>query len=302
MQPLGAITPMVTPTTDDLSDVKTDALESFTKFLVDGGSHVLFPCGSLGEFSSLSREQRKAVIETVVANSADVPVLAGCGGTSLDEVRRLIDDAAGVGADAAVVVTPYYLNDGDAGLVDFYNHVVADSDLPIILYNIPSLADTQLSVEAVAELAEHEEVIGIKDSTGDIIYHHELIDSTPDSFFVLQGMAELAISSLDLGADGFVAGPANVYPDAVSSIYDSFDRGDRQQAIDLWRNVSNPIVAATRPLPTATGLKYLLQRRGRDVGDPLPPLSKPSSDDQKRLDDCHRKVSRRYTEMSPTLD
>lgn len=302
MQPLGAITPMVTPTTSDSSEVDTEALESFTSFLIEGGTHVLFPCGSLGEFSSLSREQRFTVIETVVDQSDDVPVVAGCGGTSLVEVNQLVEDAARAGADAAVVVTPYYLNDGDRGLVDFYNRVVEETPLPILLYNIPSLADTKLSVDAVSQLAAHDEVIGIKDSTGDIIYHHQLIESTPDSFFVLQGMAELAISSLDLGADGFVAGPANVYPDAVSSIYDFFSQGDRQKAVDFWQNISNPIVAATKPIPTATGLKYLLRCRGRDVGDPLPPLARVSEQDKERLDDCHRRTSRRYSEMRSQLE
>lgn len=302
MQPSGAITPMVTPTTDDLSNVDTESLASFTMSLVEGGSHVLFPCGSLGEFSSLSREQRSVVIKTVVDHAADVPVLAGCGGTSYDEVDQLIEDAAVAGADAAVVVTPYYLNDGDDGLIDFYNRIIENSALPIILYNIPSLAGVQLSVQAVVELASNDEVIGVKDSTGDIIYHQRLVESTPDSFLVLQGMAELAISSLDLGADGFVAGPANVYPDALSAVYEDFRQGNRQRAVELWQNVSNPIVAATKPLPTATGLKYLLQCRDRGVGDPLPPLSPPSQQDRQRLDECYREVSHRYQDVGATIE
>lgn len=281
---------MVTPTVNGTSDVDRGTLESFTEFLIDGNVHALFPCGSLGEFSSLTRAQRSTVIATVVENADDTPVLAGCGGTSVGEVRELISDAADSGADAAVVVTPYYLDATDEGLMNFYERLLTDTSLPIILYDIPALTGIQLSVDTVAELAAHPDVIGIKDSTGDFSRHQQLIEETPGSFSVLQGSAELAITSLDVGADGFVAGPANVYPKALSKTYEAYRRGDRNQAIELWQNVSNPIVAATKHLPTAVGLRYLLRCRGRGVGDPLPPLSGPSKAHRDRLDECHRRV------------
>lgn len=290
MQISGVIPPMVTPTTDDRSEVDRDTLGSFTEFLVDGEVDALFPCGSIGEFSSLTNEQRLDVIETVVANSGDCPVLAGCGGTSVGEVKNLIADADYAGADAAVVVTPYYLAGTDDGLVDFYDRLAEDSALPIVLYDIPSLTGTNLSVDVVADLASRENIVGIKDSTGDIIHHQRIIESTPESFQTLQGMAELAVSSLDIGADGFVAGPANVYPEPVSKIYEAHQRGDRESAIRRWQSVSNPVVTATRPLATSAGLKYLLHCQGRDVGDPLPPLSPPTEADKARLDRCHERV------------
>lgn len=290
MEISGVIPPMVTPTTADRSEVDKEALSSFTEFLVDGGVDALFPCGSIGEFSSLTYVQRRNVIETVVENSGDLPVLAGCGGTSVGEVRNLIADTDNAGADAAVVVTPYYLPGTDDGFVDFYTRLAEESPLPIILYDIPSLTGSSLSVDVVAELATHENVVGIKDSTGDIIHHQRLIESTPESFQTLQGMAELAVSSLDIGADGFVAGPANVYPEPISDIYKAHQRGNRESAVRRWQTISNPIVTATRPLATSVGLKYLLRCRGRDVGGPFPPLSPPTPAARDRLDDCHKKV------------
>lgn len=101
----GAISPLVTSTVEDRSEVKTEALNSFTRFLVDGDVHAFFPCRSIGGFSSLTRAQRKTVIETAVDNAGDTPVFAGCGGASIGEVRGLIADAATAGADMAVVVT-----------------------------------------------------------------------------------------------------------------------------------------------------------------------------------------------------
>lgn len=290
MQVSGVIPPMVTPTTDDRSGVNTETLASFTEFLVDGQVDALFPCGSIGEFSSLTYEQRLDVIETVVEHAGDLPVLAGCGGTSVGEVRNLIADAEYTGADAAVVVTPYYLTGPDDGLVEFYDRLAEDSPLPIILYDIPSLTGNSLSVDVVSELATRENIVGLKDSTGDIIHHQQIIESTPDEFQTLQGMAELAVSAMDVGADGFVAGPANVYPEPVAEIYEAHQGGNREEAVKRWQNVSNPIVTATRPLATSVGLKYLLQRRGRDVGGPLPPLSLPTQTDRDRLDKCHSQV------------
>jgi len=295
MEISGAIPPLVTPTTDDRSGVDTEALNSFTRFLVEKGVHALFPCGSIGEFPSLTRAQRQTVIETVADNAGETPVLAGCGGTSITEVSEFIGDAAAAGADAAVVVTPYYLDATTDGLVTFYERIVADTQLPILLYDIPSLTGNSLSVEAVETLATQADIVGIKDSTGDFTHHQELIESTPESFQVLQGLAELAIPALDVGADGFVAGPANVFPHAVSLTYDAYRRGNRERAVELWQTVMNPVVAATKPLPTAAGLKYLLQCHGRAVGEPLPPLSLPSSTQCDRLQRCHDRVTK-YTQ------
>lgn len=288
----GVIPPMVTPTTDNTSDVDTEALVSFTKFLVDGGVHGVFPCGSIGEFTSLTREQRSTVIETVARNSGDLPVIAGCGGTSVPVVSDLIADAAGKGADAAVVVTPYYLQSTGDGLETFYTRLIENTPLPIILYEIPSRTGNRLSIDVISKLADFPDVIGIKDSTGDVTRYQRLIESTPDSFTVLQGLTEFAIMSLDFGADAFVAGPANVYPEVLSTMYETYHQGDRELAIDLWKNVSTPIVAATKPVPTAAGLKYLLHCRGQNVGKPLPPLSVPSKQQQKRLEECHQKIQR----------
>lgn len=291
MELSGAIPPLVTPTTDDRSEVDTEALSSFTRFLVDGGVHALFPCGSIGEFSSLTRTQRSTVIEIVADNAGETPVLAGCGGTSVGEVRNFISDAATSGADAAVVVTPYYLDATDDGLVTFYERIADETPLPIILYDIPPLTGNELTVAAVEDLATRPNIIGIKDSTGDFTHHQELIESTPNSFHVLQGLAECAIPSLDVGADGFVAGPANVYPNTVSRTYEAYQRGERAQAVELWQTVVNPVVAATKPLATATGLKHLLRCRGHDVGAPFPPLSLPSKAQRDRLQRCHDRVS-----------
>lgn len=279
----GTFVPMATPTTGRRGDVDTAALREFTRTLVDGGVHGLFPCGSIGEFSSLDADQRRRVVECVVDAADGTPVLAGCGDTSVAAVTDHIDAAAEAGADAAVVVTPYYLSTSQDGLRAFYRAVAAEAALPVVLYDIPALAGTSLSVETVVALADLDRIVGLKDTTGDLRYHHAVVTRTPDSFDVFQGATELAVASLDLGADGIVAGPANVAPAALAEVYDTHRAGDRDRAVELMNDVVLPLLEVTDDVPTAAALKYLLGLADCPVGDPLPPLPQLTDDEREAL-------------------
>jgi len=279
---------MPTPTNGESID--TGALESYTSHLVDGGVHGLFPCGSIGEFSSLTREERSGVFETVADASGDVPVLAGCGDTNVANVRSYVADAADAGADAAVVVTPYYLSTTQKGLHRFFDAVADDSPLPIVLYNIPALTGEGLSLDLIVRLAEHPNIVGIKDTSGDLTFLYDVVTSTPSSFSVFQGASELAIASLDAGADGMIAGPANVFPRAVAQLYDSYRAGDRERAERLMNAVVNPVVSATGDVPTAAAMKYLIGLSGYDIGGPLPPLPELSEAQRDDLRRCFESV------------
>ena len=285
----GVIPPMVTPTTGRSGTVDADALRTFTEFLVDGGVHGLFPCGSIGEFSSLTRDERATVVETVVDAAGDRPVIAGCGGTAVGDVIEYVGDAEAAGADAAVVVTPYYLETTDAGMVEFYEAVAAESPLPIVLYNIPSLTKHSLDVETVVELAGREAFVGIKDSSGNIDYINALARSVPEEFAVLPGVSALQVAALDGGADGAVNGSANFLPSVVTEIHDAYLAGDRERAVRLLNDVVNPLTDAFSDVPIAAAIKHLVRKQGYDVGPPLPPLPTLSSADRERLD-------RRYEE------
>jgi 4-hydroxy-tetrahydrodipicolinate synthase len=282
---------MATPTVGRGGEVDESALRRYVETLTDGGVHGLFPCGSIGEFSSLSDADRRTVIEGTVEAAGDVPVLAGCGDTSVSSVLDHAATAAEAGADAAVVVTPYYLSTTQSGLGRFYREVATDSPLPVVLYNIPALTGHRLSRETVADLATLDGVIGMKDTSGDLTYLRDVVRQTPDDFSILQGATELAVASLDVGADGVVAGPANVFPDALAELYESHRRGDRDRAVDLLEAVANPVVSATADLPTAAGIKHLCSLAGLDLGAPLPPLPELSDDQRRRLGRCYEEVA-----------
>lgn len=286
----GAVPPMITPMTG-AEDIDTEALEEFTDFLVQNGMDGLFPVGTTGEFTGLGRDQRRSVIETVVSHSKGLPVLAGCGGTALQSIHQYIADAADAGADAAVVVTPYYQNATQAGLTRFYNAVASDSPLPIYLYNIPQLTGNTLESETVVDLAEHPNIVGIKDSSGDFTFFLDLLQEAPSSFDVFQGNPTYSLLSLDHGADGLIAGPANVFPRAVSELYEAHQNDDADRAQKQLSGVILPILRSTRSMPMIPALRYLSAKAGRNLGDPLLPLAELTAPQQKILDDCFRTVA-----------
>jgi 4-hydroxy-tetrahydrodipicolinate synthase len=290
---------MITPTTG-VENIDTETLRDFTDFLVQGGVDGLFPIGTTGEFPSLGREQRRGVIETVVDHSADLPVLAGCGGTAVSAVRQYVADAADVGADAAVVVTPYYQDASQEGLRRFYEAIADDSALPIYLYNIPQFTGNNLAPETIAMLAEHTNVAGLKDSSGDFTYFLDLLEVTPDSFDVFQGIPMYSIMSLEHGADGLIAGSANVFPRAVSELYNAYENGDDERARQQFSRVVLPVLQSTRSMPTISALRYLSAKAGQDLGDPLPPLAELDRSQREKLDDLYQVVS--ATELTTASD
>lgn len=282
---------MATPVDSEGQGIDEEALVEFTQSLVDAGVHGLFPGSSIGEFPSLTDDQHRTVVDTVVSAAGDMPVVAGCCGTSVPAVRTKIGTAADLGADAAVVVTPYYLRTTQAGLRGFFEAVAADAPLPLLLYNIPPLAGNDLAVETVCDLAETDAVVGLKDTSGDLAYQHQVITRTPEEFTVLQGATEDASTSLAIGADGLIAGPANVFPGAMADLYEAHARGDAATVERLVREVVVPVVSATDGVPTAAAVKYLVGLDGHDIGEPLPPIAGLSEGDRDRLSACYRQVT-----------
>lgn len=280
----GNIPPMVTPVDPETGEINEDVLRSFTNFLVGADVDGLFPCGSTGEFPSLSRSQRKTVIETVVEAADGVPVLAGCGDPSVNRVATLIDDAAIAGADGAVVVTPYYLETTQDSLRDYYTRTADRAALPIVLYDIPSLTGHHLTTATVASLADHDNIIALKTSAGNAVGFFDLATTLPSSFKLLTGAPELTIQSYSVGGQGVIAGPANVFPGVVSRLTEHCQAGNYRLAIELMNDVMLPCLVAIRSMPTVPALKHLLTLRGYDVGPPLPPLPRLSDTQQRDLE------------------
>jgi len=278
----GVIVPMVTPVTGPSGEINAAVLRELTSHLADHGVDGLFPCGTTGEFSCLTREQRREVIETVVDSQDSVPVVAGCGATNPRDVQTLVSDAAGAGADVAAVVTPYYHTGTQHGLATFYREVADESSLPVLLYHIPHQTGQAFQPSTVAELADHPSIIGIKDSSGDVRYLNELVRSTPESFSVLQGGLINVPTAVQMGADGVVPGQANAVPTLAVDCYEEFANGESGPVSEAFRTV-NELSRSFLDVPVTSAVKHMTRCVGFDVGPPLPPLSELDDETKSRL-------------------
>lgn len=235
----GVIPPMVTPLRDrDTLDV--EGLERLVEHILAGGVHGLFILGTTGEAPSLSYRMRRELVErTCRLVNGRVPVLSGITDTSFVESVRMADFAAQAGAAAAVVASPYYFPASQSELTGYLEQLAAEISLPLFLYNMPSHTKLSFGVETVRRAVELPNVVGLKDSSGDMIYFQRLISlcrNRPD-FTLLVGPEELLGESILLGGHGGVNGGANFYPQLYVQLYEAARSRDLDRLSLLQRQV-----------------------------------------------------------------
>lgn len=266
----GMTTPVVTPFDGEAID--WESYERLLLHLVDGGVDGVFPCGTSGEFASLSPEERRRVVErTVETTPADVPVAVGGTGTTVEGATDWIETAADVGGDAAVVTAPYFHTSNDPrGLQRFFERVAERSPLPVVLYNNPAYVGESIPPETVGNLATHESILGLKDASGDLTYGHRVENEAPDGFRLFQGFDSLLLASLRTGFDGGMNMLSNVMPSAYVEMTDA---PESDRARDIHRNAVVPLFEQSREAGFAPVTKTVLAERGvissNDVRPPL---------------------------------
>ncbi len=228
----GIIPAMVTPFHEDES-LNLEALKQLVDFLIEGGVHGLFPTGSQGEFYALTPGERQRVWDTVVEVAAGrVPVYAGTGGITTQEVISLNRLAERVGVDAVSVITPFFVTPTQDELHTHYTAIADATKLPVILYNNPGrTGGVSLSADLVARLATHPNIVGIKDSSGDLTLTMSYINRTVDDFAVLLGRDTLIYAGLLHGAKGAITATANAAPEVVVAIYEAYVEGNLSRAL-----------------------------------------------------------------------
>jgi len=223
---------MVTPL-NDREEVNEKALRSLVDFLIDNGVHGIFVVGSQGEAYALSRDEKKKVMETAVEQVAKrVSVYAGTGAVTTREAVELTRMAEGIGVDAVSVITPYFLSPSQEELYEHYKTIANSTSLPILLYNNPGkTGGVSISVGLAERLSQIENIVGIKDSSGDMTLTGEYIRKTKDKgFSVLAGRDTLILSTLLYGGSGAISATANVAPKIAVDIYEHFVNGDMEKA------------------------------------------------------------------------
>ncbi|MBT3589415.1 MAG: dihydrodipicolinate synthase family protein [Candidatus Marinimicrobia bacterium] len=217
----GIIPPLVTPMTDD-GHLDNYGLERLIEHVINGGVHGIFILGTTGEGPSLSYDLRRSMIaKTSVLMKKRVPLLVGITDTSIDESIDLANISKLNGANAVVVAPPYYFNMGQKEFIDYIKHLSNHCPLPIFLYNMPGLTRLQIDVNTVVSLLKLKNVVGIKDSSGNMDYYKQLCESVAD-YPVFNGPEELLADSLNLGGNGGVSGGANLFPKLYVDLYEAY--------------------------------------------------------------------------------
>ncbi len=257
----GSLPALVTPFADGALDLK--ALESLVEWHISEGSDGLVPVGTTGESPTLSHAEHETVIETVVAAAKGrVPVVAGAGSNNTVEGIRLIQHAEAVGADAALVVTPYYNKPTQGGLFAHFKAMHDASNLPIIIYNIPGRSVIDMSPETMGDLAKLPRIIGVKDATGDVVRVSKQRDTCGADFIQLSGEDASALGFNAHGGTGCISVTANVAPKLCAEFQAATLAGDYTKALDLQDRLM-PLHTAIFLEPGLAGAKYGLSKLGR---------------------------------------
>lgn len=277
----GIIPPVVTPFTAD-QELDLARLKAHIDWQLDCGVHGIFVLGTTGEFYALDEREKQAVVAAAVDHINNrVPVFAGTGAETTREVMRLTKMAEKEGAAGVSVITPYFLKPTQAELFDHFRRVAESTTISVVLYNNPSTcAGLCIEPETVARLAEAPNIIGIKDSSGDLQNTIEIIRNTArEKFSVLNGRDTLILAALEFGAQGAIPASCNIAPELCVGIYESFMKGDIASAKERQARL-HPIRMAMS-LGTGNGaVKESLALMGRSCGPNRLPIG-PLSDDKK---------------------
>jgi 4-hydroxy-tetrahydrodipicolinate synthase len=254
----GSIPALVTPFSG--GRVAEDTFREFVDWQIAEGSNALVPCGTTGEVATLNHdEHREVVAHAVQAASGRVPVITGCGSYSTSASLDMIRAAADVGANAALVVVPYYNKPSQAGLAAHFLALADHSPLPIVVYNVPSRTVADISVETLAQIAKHPKIVGIKDATGNLGRVSAQRLACGQDFCQLSGNDDMALGFNAMGGVGCISVTANVAPRLCSDFQKAMREGHWDEALKLQDRLY-PLHAAlftdASPAPT----KYALTR------------------------------------------
>ncbi len=252
----GAIVAIVTPFKN--GEVDEEALRELIEFQIENGTDGIVPCGTTGESATLSHEEHDRVIEIAIdAVKKRVPVIAGTGSNSTREAIRLTKHACEAGADAVLMVSPYYNRPTQEGLYQHYKTVAEEVPIPIFPYNVPSRTGSNVLPETLARLSTISNIVGVKEATGDLRQISKVIDLCGDDFIVLSGDDFTVLPILEVGGKGVISVTSNVAPADMAGMIDAFEAGDKTKARELhykMRPLMDALFFETNPIPSKASL------------------------------------------------
>ena len=273
--------PLVTPF-DREGEVDYEQLRELVDWVERRGVDFLVPCGSTSEAELLTAEERARVVETV-ADEASVPVVAGTGHPGLCETVEATEAAADAGADAALVVTPFYYDHDQSALAAYYRELAETVSLPVYLYSVPQFTGVELDPETVGELTVQSGIVGLKDSSGSVENLVRIQRRVSESDFdLLVGSASILAQALDAGTSGGILALANLVPERVSEVFETQSE-DSQRARTLNAELveMNAVIVGEYGVP---GLKWAMRERGIPAGHPRTPHNWPDADAREHIE------------------
>lgn len=284
----GSMTALITPFADGKVDEK--AYQNFVAWQIKEGTDAVIPCGTTGESPTLSHDEHHRVVELCIeVAKGKIPVIAGCGSNSTAEAISLTQHAERAGADAGLVVTPYYNKPTQEGLYLHYKAIHDATRLPIIIYNIPGRSVVNMSVDTMARLAQLPRIIGVKDATGDIVRPVHTRATCGKDFVQLTGEDANVLPFLAQGGHGCISVTSNIAPRLCSDLHKAWSAGglaSAQKINDLLTPLHDAMFCETSPGP----VKYAASLLGLcryDLRLPLAPISKAN---EKTVEDALRQV------------
>ena len=280
----GSIPALVTPFKN--GEIDRNALKDLVEWQIDEGSNGLVAVGTTGESPTLSHEEHQEVIEIMVKQTKGrVPIIAGAGSNNTKESIDLMNFAKKVGADAALVVTPYYNKPNQKGLFLHFSSLNDCCDLPIIIYNIPGRSIVDVDISTLSSLSKLKNIIGIKDATGDVSRVSDTRKYCGEDFIQLSGEDASALGFNAHGGVGCISVIANVAPKLSADFQEAMLKGDFNKAL-LLQDKLLPLHRATFLEPSPAPIKYALNKLGKCANELRAPLVTISENTQKIMDNA----------------
>ncbi|ANB59088.1 4-hydroxy-tetrahydrodipicolinate synthase [Anoxybacillus sp. B7M1] len=289
----GSIAPIITPFNEDGS-IDFETLEQLINWHIESGSHAISVTGTTGEPSSLTLEERVQVMKAAVkAVNGRVPFVPGTGSTNHAETLYLTKIAQEIGADAALVIVPYYNKPSQHALYKHFKAVADSVDIPIIVYNIPGRTAVNLEVKTLAKLREDcPNIIGVKESNKDFEHVNRVLLECGRDFLLYSGIELLCYPMLAIGGAGYISATANVEPKKVAEMYNAWNAGNVQRALELHYELmplNDVLFKDTNPAPVKAALGMM--------GKIKPVLRLPMDLPTQALQDEIREVLKRYVDL-----
>src|SRR3989344_3823832 len=290
----GCMTAMITPF-DQKEQVDYDGLEEITKFQIKNGISGLVPLGTTGESPTITEEERKQIIKFVIDEAGKTPVIPGTGNNSTEKTIKQSKEAEKLGADAVLIVSPYYNKPSQEGLFKHFKAVDDAINIPIIIYNIQSRTGVNIETPTLARMAKLKNIAGVKEASGSMAQMMDVINQLPEDFTVLSGDDNMTLPLIAVGGRGVISVVSNLFPKLVSDMTNYALKGENEKARKLNYKLLPIFKAAfieTNPAPIKTAMRWA----GMPAGHCRLPLCNMLPENEEKL----KNVLKKYQEIKLT--